>query len=284
MKTATTITELRSALTVFRSKGKTVGFVPTMGALHEGHLSLVHLCKAQTNVTVVSIFVNPTQFGASEDFNKYPRTIEADTKMLEQEGTDLLFLPTKEEMYPPGPQTSVKIGGVTERYEGAIRPGHFQGVATVVSSLFNIVGADKAFFGQKDAQQIAVIKKLVRDLHFPTEIVVGETVREPDGLAMSSRNRYLTAPERERALVISKTLFMIRDLAERGQTPEMALLKGRDYFKKTGRDITLEYLDLVDSETFKKTVSFKEHDELTVIIAAKTGTTRLLDNVVLRKK
>jgi pantoate--beta-alanine ligase len=204
--------------------------------------------------------------------------------MLERAGTDLLFLPTKDEMYPLGSQTILRVGGVTERYEGAIRPGHFQGVATVVGSLFNIVGADKAFFGQKDAQQVAVIKKMVRDLHFPTEIVVGETVREPDGLAMSSRNRYLSPAERERALVISKTLFIIRDLADRGQTPEMALLKGREYFKKTGRDITLEYLDLVDSETFKKTVSFKEHEELTVIIAAKTGTTRLLDNVVLRKK
>jgi len=278
----TTVEELRHQITATKREGKSVGFVPTMGALHEGHLSLTKLSKKECDVTVVSIFVNPTQFGPNEDFSKYPRTIEQDSAMLESVGTDILFLPDKETMYPTGAATFVTVEGVTDNFEGEVRPGHFQGVSTVVASLFNIVTPDVAYFGQKDAQQVAVIKKMVKDLHFPLRIVIGETVREADGLAMSSRNRYLSPKERERALTLSKTLSHVREFIGQGKPFEEVLFEGKRFFAKTS-EITLEYLDLVDSETFARAASFKHSESITALIAAKVGTTRLIDNVVIRK-
>lgn len=282
MIVTTTVKELREQITAAKREGKSVGFVPTMGALHEGHLSLTKLSKKDSDLTVVSIFVNPTQFGPNEDFSKYPRTIEQDSTMLESVGTDILFLPDKETMYPTGAATFVMVGGVTDNFEGEVRPGHFQGVSTVVASLFNIVTPDVAYFGQKDAQQVAVIKKMVKDLHFPLHIVTGETIREADGLAMSSRNRYLSAGEREKAVTLSKTLYLVRELVTEGKAFEDVLLEGKKFFAKTG-EITLEYLDLVDSETFARATSFKGSESITALIAAKVGTTRLIDNVVIRK-
>jgi pantoate--beta-alanine ligase len=278
----TTVEKLREQITTAKRSGKSVGFVPTMGALHEGHLSLTKLSKNECDLTVVSIFVNPTQFGPNEDFSKYPRTIEQDSSMLESVGTDILFLPDKETMYPTGAATFVTVDGVTDYFEGEVRPGHFKGVSTVVASLFNIVIPDIAYFGQKDAQQVAVIKKMVKDLHFPLRIVIGETIREADGLAMSSRNRYLSSDERQKSLTLSKTLSLVQDLIVKGKSFEEALLEGKRFFAKTG-EITLEYLDLVDSETFARAASFKEAESITALIAAKVGTTRLIDNVVITK-
>lgn len=277
------VRELREHIDATKRANKTIGFVPTMGALHEGHLSLTKLSKKQCGTTVVSIFVNPTQFGANEDYSKYPRTIDEDSRLLESVSTDILFSPTKEEIYPEGASTFVRVDGITNTFEGEIRPGHFQGVSTVVASLFHVVSPDIAYFGQKDAQQVAVIKKMVKELHFPLEIVVGETIRESDGLAMSSRNRYLSDAERSKALTLSTTLFSVKESIVQGKPFDDALLEGKRLFAKTS-EITLEYLDIVDSETFASVASFKESVSITVIIAAKIGTTRLIDNVVITKQ
>jgi pantoate--beta-alanine ligase len=194
----------------------TVGLVPTMGALHEGHLSLVRAAKSACDAVIATIFVNPTQFAPNEDLNKYPRTFEADCALLEREGVDLLFAPGVAEMYPEGETTRVVVGPVADRLDGVSRPGHFTGVSTVVAKLFHITSPDKAFFGQKDAAQLAVLRQMVRDLNFDLEIVVGPIVREPDGLAMSSRNRYLSEEERTKALVLSRALAAAADAYESG--------------------------------------------------------------------
>ncbi len=284
MQIAKTVSEIRALIAATRNSGKTVGFIPTMGALHEGHLSLVRLSKAECDTSVVSIFVNPTQFAPSEDLEKYPKPIEQDIALLEQENTDILFLPSKEEMYPEGASTFVNIEGkVAEGFEAAIRPTHFRGVATVVASLFNIVRPDIAFFGQKDLQQVAVIKKMVRDLHFPLMIKVGETVREADGLAMSSRNRYLSAEEREEALILSRTLYRMKENILSEKDFDLALEDARKLFDSLKKKAVLDYLNIIDPETFHPLKSFKTSQDLAVIIAAKIGTTRLIDNVLINK-
>lgn len=284
MNIAKTITELRRLIAEARSGQNSVGFVPTMGALHEGHLSLIRSSKKQCTITVVSIFVNPTQFAPSEDLDKYPRPIEADIALLESEGVDILFLPSSEEMYPKEAATYVTVEKITELFEGTIRPTHFRGVATVVASLFNIVKPDVAFFGQKDLQQVAVIKRMVLDLHFPITIIVGETVREADGLAMSSRNRYLSADERDESLLLSKTLWQIRSDILGGSSIQDARLKGANLFNSLKKTAVLEYLEVISAETFHPADSFKPGEEMAVIIAAKLGTTRLIDNVLIMAK
>jgi pantoate--beta-alanine ligase len=281
LKTITSVSELRSALGPLRAEGKSIGFVPTMGALHAGHLSLVELSRFQTDVTIVSIFVNPTQFGPNEDFSKYPRTLEDDTQKLTASGVDFLFLPQAEDIYPAGASTSIHVGEVTELFEGAIRPTHFDGVATVVTSLFNIVQPDLSFFGQKDAQQVAVIKRMVRDLHIPVRIVVGETTRESDGLAMSSRNRYLSPSDRSTSLAVFKALTAVRDCLGEGVLIEKAKDVGFKEFSSLAPEATLDYLDIVDSETFRPATSFDAARTYTIVIAARFGTTRLIDNLVI---
>ena len=227
MKRIATITEMKAACRQVTRNGKTLGFVPTMGALHEGHLSLVRASKARCDVTAVSIFVNPLQFGPSEDLAKYPRTIERDAALLEQLGADLLFTPEVEEMYPQGAQTYVLVEELSNRLDGASRPGHFRGVATVVTKLFEIVRPDFAFFGQKDAAQVAVLRKLANDLDMDVQIVVCPIVREPDGLAMSSRNAYLTPEQRHQALVLHRSLLRVQKAMQDG---EQELLKAdRDW-------------------------------------------------------
>ncbi|MDP4199088.1 MAG: pantoate--beta-alanine ligase [Bacteroidota bacterium] len=290
MRTIETIAELRSAVGLAKRQQKQIGFVPTMGALHEGHLSLVRLSKQQTDLTVVSIFVNPTQFGPNEDFSRYPRTLEADSSLLVGADVDLLFLPDASEIYPNGFSTSIGIGELSQVFEGAIRPGHFDGVATIVGSLFNIVQPDLAFFGQKDAQQVAVIRKLVRDLHYPVKLVIGPTLREPDGLALSSRNRYLSPPNRKEATALWKALMEVLESLLPGTTVRDAICRGTSVFEQFAPDAKLEYLALVDSETFHPIDSFETSDwqgaddrssdnPPTLIIAARLGETRLIDNV-----
>src|SRR5690242_19565850 len=225
MKILQKAVETRSEARAAKLQGKRVGFVPTMGALHDGHISLVRAAKAQSDFVVASIFVNPTQFGPNEDLAKYPRTFEADRKKLETEGVDLLFAPSVGEIYPAGAVTFVTVEGISDRLDGRSRPGHFRGVTTVVAKLFHIVEPDVAFFGQKDAAQVAIIKRMVRDLMFPVEIVVAPIVREPDGLALSSRNAYLSPEEHKQSLVLSRALREIESHYRAGERDAKKLLE-----------------------------------------------------------
>ena len=276
MKVIETIAEMKR---LRQQLAEPVGFVPTMGYLHEGHLSLVRQARAENSSVVVSIFVNPTQFGPQEDFNKYPRDPQRDLAMLEQVKTDIVFMPSVAEMYPPQFNSWVEVGKVTERLEGASRPGHFRGVTTVVAKLFNIVQPTRAYFGQKDAQQAIVIKKMVADLDMNLEIITLPTVREPDGLAMSSRNTYLNPEERQAGLVLYKALNLAQQLyagrernAEKIRQEMLALIKKQPL-------ATIDYVSIADAETL---------DELDIVtppalvsMAVKIGKTRLIDNVVL---
>jgi pantoate--beta-alanine ligase len=281
MQILSTIPELRAAIGSLRAEnpGAQLGFVPTMGALHAGHASLMHAARAQCGIVVASIFVNPTQFGPNEDFTRYPRTLDADCKMLEAAGVDLVFTPTTEIMYPAGASTFVDVGEVGNRLDGASRPGHFRGVATVVAKLFHIVQPDRAWFGQKDAAQIAVLRKMVRDLDFPVEIIVCPTVREPDGLAFSSRNRYLPAPERRQALVLSRALRAAEQLAQRGESQAAALLHAmREIFARQP-EVRIDYIAVVDPDTLLPVENIR--GGALIAVAAFVGSTRLIDNLLL---
>jgi pantoate--beta-alanine ligase len=284
MEIVKSVLEVRRVIAAARKSGKTIGFIPTMGALHEGHLSLIRASKKKTSLAVVSIYVNPTQFAPSEDLEKYPRPIEKDIALLEKENTDVLFLPSNDEIYPKGFSTFVTVGDITEGFEGLLRPTHFRGVATVVASLFNIIQPDVAFFGQKDLQQAAVIKRMVRDLHFPVQIEICKTVREGDGLAMSSRNRYLDLQEREEALILSQTLLNAQDNLQSGLSFADVKLKGAKFFDKLKKKAILEYLDIINPETFQLADSFKAKEDVAIIIAARIGEARLIDNVLVSKK
>jgi pantoate--beta-alanine ligase len=288
-----TIAETRAVLRELRAKGRSIGLVPTMGALHEGHLSLVRAARAAcehpstqrqragdpANAVIVSIFVNPTQFGPNEDFTKYPRTFEADCAALEREGVDLILAPSAEEMYPAGASTFVDVEGVSGRLDGASRPGHFRGVATVVAKLFNIVAPDKAFFGQKDAAQVAVLRKMVRDMNFPLELVVCPIVRDPDGMAMSSRNAYLSPAERKQALVLSRALREAERLARSGVTKSQELIAAASALNATEPQVRVDYLKVVNPDTLEDIADTSRGG--LVAVAAFVGTTRLIDNVLL---
>ena len=271
-----TIEETGAAIERARSEGKTIGFVPTMGFLHEGHLSLVDLVRDKgADFVAVSIFVNPMQFGPKEDFSRYPRNEEGDRKLLEGRGVDLLFMPAVETMYPPGATTSIHVGGVSEPLEGVRRPGHFDGVATVVLKLFAIVQPDLAAFGRKDAQQCAVIERMVRDLDLPVKLVFGETIREKDGLAMSSRNSYLSSGERALAPILHRALSAGRDAIPNGNVAKIEKTM-HDIASRDAR-VEIDYLVIVDPETFVTPVDFDR--ELLLAGAVRIGKTRLIDNI-----
>jgi len=274
-----TIENMRAASHATRKAGKRVGFVPTMGALHKGHLSLVQAAKAQCDVVAASIFVNPTQFGPNEDFSKYPRTFERDCELFTKEGVELLFAPALEEMYPAGAVTYVTVEGMSERLCGKSRPGHFRGVTTVVSKLFNIVEPDVAFFGQKDAAQVAIIRRMVRDLNIPVEITACPIVREADGLAMSSRNTYLDPAQRKAALVLHRALQEVQRKFESGERNASKLIEhGRRVFTLEP-SARLDYLEIVDTESLDALE--KISGAALVAVAAYLGNTRLIDNFVL---
>jgi pantoate--beta-alanine ligase len=281
MITIRTVAELRDALVPHRRAGRCIGLVPTMGAFHEGHLSLMRRARAENDVVVVSLFVNPAQFGPSEDLAAYPRDEAGDAAAAEAEGVDFLFAPPRDEVYPPGFAAEVRVDALTEPLEGASRgPEHFHGVTTVVTKLFNMVSPDAAYFGQKDAQQAAVIRKLVRDLDFPVRIEICPIVREPDGLAMSSRNRYLAAADRQRATALSRALATARQAADDGERDARAIAaKARAAMAEQG--VEPEYLELVSTDTLAPVEQVGDADVL-VAVAARVGPARLIDNTVIQ--
>ncbi len=272
---------MRAASGAIRRADKRLGFVPTMGALHEGHLSLVRAARASSDAVAASIFVNPTQFGPNEDLAKYPRSFERDCELLQSEGVKLLFAPSVEEMYPAGGVTWVTVEGLSDKLDGRSRPGHFRGVTTVVAKLFHIVEPDASFFGQKDAAQVAIIRRMVRDLHFPLEIVTCPIVREADGLAMSSRNAYLDAEQRKRALVLHRSLVRVQRLADAGEREAGKLVAaGSEEFAKE-RSVRLDYFEIVDRDKLDPVEDISAG--ALVAVAAYVGSTRLIDNIVFGK-
>ncbi len=276
MNIARTIAEVRAW-----RHGGSVGLVPTMGALHAGHLSLVHAARAANERVAVSIFVNPMQFGPKEDLARYPRTFEADCALLEEHGVEVVFAPEPAQIYPDGFATAVDPGPVGTRLDGVSRPGHFVGVATVVAKLFQIFTPDRAYFGQKDAAQVAVLRQVVRDLAFPVEMVVCPTVREQDGLALSSRNRYLSPEERARALLLSRALRAGESLAHRGVSQAEPLLHAARTVLAQEPGFELDYLALVDPDTLLPVFKLEPARAALLAVAGWVGSTRLIDNVLL---
>lgn len=257
----------------------TVGFVPTMGFLHDGHLELVRRSKAGNDITAVSIFVNPTQFGPKEDFAKYPRDTPRDLALLEKVGTDYVFMPAPPDMYPPNFNSWVDVQQVTDRLEGAARPGHFRGVATVVAKLFNVVQPTRAYFGQKDAQQCVVIRKMVRDLNMPLEMIIIPTVREPDGLAMSSRNVYLTPEMRQQAPVLYRSLQLAKTLWKLGEKDADKILAAMTALIQKQPLAQIEYIDFADTDTLAEIETIGKSALISMVV--RFGNTRLLDNIIL---
>jgi len=277
MKVARTVKELKS----LRRKCKgSLGLVPTMGYLHQGHLSLVRQAKKENKYAAVSIYVNPTQFAPSEDLKSYPRDLERDLAMLKGVGTDIIFIPSDEEMYPAGYNTWVNVRGITDTLEGRARPTHFQGVATVCCKLFNLVEPDRAYFGQKDAQQALVIRKMVAELDMDLEIVVAPTVREPDGLAMSSRNTYLTTEERVSAPVLYKSLQLAQDMYARGERDAGKIKEAMVKLISTVPAAQIDYISIADLSTLQEVPTIT--GKVLVSLAVRLGKPRLIDNVILK--
>ncbi len=280
MEVVHTIPELRAAVARARQAGKAVGLVPTMGCLHAGHLSLIRRAKQESAFVVVSIFVNPTQFGPNEDFSKYPRTFAEDRAGCEAAGADVIFAPAAADFYPAGASTWVDVEGISAKLCGEFRPGHFRGVATVVAMLFNAAQADVAVFGRKDLQQLAVIRRMVRDLHMPIRILAHETVREPNGVAMSSRNRYLSAEQLTQATAIPAAMAAAKALAQAGVTDAARLRDAAQAVLATQSALKIQYCEIVDLETMApvaSTAGFK----CAIAIACHLGATRLIDNADL---
>ena len=273
------IAELRNAIAGARQNAARIGFVPTMGALHSGHLSLVERARAECDLVVMSIFVNPLQFGPTEDFTRYPRPIEEDERLATQSGVDILFTPGADDMYPDGRMITVTAGEHGKKWEGAVRPGHFDGVLTVVAKLFNVVQPDISVFGRKDLQQAALVKSLVRDLDFPITIVIAPTVREADGLALSSRNRYLSEVDRGHALSLIRSLRAVSASFDSGVSDVCELESaGRDVIDAVPQ-ISLDYLAVVNPDTMEQETRAGRGSA--AIIAARVGSTRLIDNLIL---
>jgi len=275
-----TIDDTRKALTGARRRGLTIGLVPTMGALHAGHISLIRAARAETGFVVVSIFVNPTQFGPSEDFHRYPRPFDQDVQVCAAEGVDLIFHPDSGTLYPAGHQTYAEVHNLEKVLCGASRPGHFRGVATIVCKLFNIIQPDVAYFGQKDAQQARIIQQMVRDLNLPLAIHMQPIAREADGLALSSRNQYLDANQRRQATVLYRSLEEVRELVDAGQRDAAILVQAMKNRIATAPAARLDYAAVVDFETLKPLERL--HGQVLVALAVHFGSTRLIDNILLK--
>ncbi|HOQ00437.1 MAG TPA: pantoate--beta-alanine ligase [Acetivibrio clariflavus] len=279
MRLINKISDLKVIIKSNKSMGKTIGFVPTMGYLHEGHLSLAKRSVQENDFTVMSIFVNPTQFGPNEDFERYPRDLERDLALAESVGVDIVFAPSVEEMYPEGYKTYVNVEDITGVLCGRSRPGHFRGVTTVVNKLFNIVEPDKAYFGQKDAQQVVVVKKMVKDLNMNLEVIACPIVREPDGLAMSSRNTYLSSEERKAALILSKSLFEAEELIKQGERSGKKIAEYIEGRIKTEKLAEIDYVEVVSADSLEKLEELK--GSVLIALAVKFGKTRLIDNIIV---
>jgi pantoate--beta-alanine ligase len=282
LETIHTIEWMKQVARQAHAEGRFPGFVPTMGALHAGHLSLVRSALAECNPVIASIFVNPTQFGPSEDFQKYPRAFEADCRKLEDAGVDYLFAPEPLEIYPPGFRTWVNVEGLSERLEGRVRPGHFRGVTTVVLKLLEIVQPRKAFFGRKDAQQARIIRQMARDLHFDSEIVVCPIVREPDGLAMSSRNAYLNLAERRAATILFRALDGARASISRGERDALRLTAAMREMLRTEKLAEPDYVELVDADTLEPMTLLRGN--CLALLAMRIGAVRLIDNLLIEER
>ncbi|ACM61067.1 pantoate--beta-alanine ligase [Caldicellulosiruptor bescii] len=276
------IQEMKEIAKKLKKEGKSIGFVPTMGYLHEGHLSLVRLSKQQNDITIMSIFVNPIQFGPNEDYDRYPRDFERDKSLAEKEGVDYIFYPSVEEMYPEDFKTVVSVKKITEIMCGKSRPGHFDGVATVVLKLFNIVNPDRAYFGQKDAQQLAVIKQMVKDLNLDVEIVPCPIVREQDGLAMSSRNVYLSEEERKSATVLYRALNLAKEMIEKGQKDVSSIKRAMEEMILKEKYTKIDYIEFVNNDTFE--IISKVEGKVLIALAVFVGKARLIDNIVVEAK
>jgi pantoate--beta-alanine ligase len=273
------INDLKAIVRSQKSAGKSIGFVPTMGYLHEGHISLVKSSLHDNEFTIMSIFVNPTQFGPNEDFGKYPRDLDRDLIMAENAGVDVVFVPSVQEMYPEGYVTYVNVEEITQKLCGQSRPGHFKGVTTIVNKFFNIVEPNKAYFGQKDAQQVVVIKRMVKDLNMNVEIITCPIVREKDGLAMSSRNAYLNSEERKAALVLSKSLFEAEELVKIGERDGLKIIEFINN-KITSESLAcVDYIKVSDPESLEDVAIINK--KVLIALAVKFGTTRLIDNILV---
>ena len=279
MQIVKSVAEMQSLCHQLHARGALLGFVPTMGALHEGHLSLLRRARAECEVIVASIFVNPLQFAPEEDLARYPRTFEEDCKALEAESVDVLFAPEVGEMYPNGSKTTVTVSEIGDRLDGASRPGHFTGVATVVAKLFHVVRPRRAYFGQKDAAQLAVLRRMVRDLNFDVELIGCAIVRDTDGLALSSRNKYLDARERERALVLHRALQRMEQMIAEGERQSTSLVRGGMEVLSAATEIRLDYLAIVDANTLLPVTSVEVGT--LIAVAAYVGSTRLIDNFLV---
>jgi pantoate--beta-alanine ligase len=282
LETIHTIEWMKQVARQARAEGRSIGLVPTMGALHEGHLSLVRAARAGTQPVIASIFVNPTQFGPTEDFRKYPRTFEEDRRKFEEEGVDFLFAPEASEIYPPGFRTWVNVEGLSERLEGKSRPGHFRGVATVVLKLLEIVQPHRAYFGRKDAQQARILQQMARDLHLDSEIIVCPIVREPDGLAMSSRNAYLNPAERRAAPILYRALDGARHAIEHGERDALRLRAAMREMLRSEPLAEPDYVEIVDAETLEGVTRVR--GACLALLAVKIGATRLLDNMLIEER
>ncbi len=279
MEVAKTIVSVRGLVKAARSKGKRIGFVPTMGALHIGHISLIKAAVEKCDFVIVSIFVNPVQFGTGEDFEKYPRPLEADLGICKKAGVDVVFTPVRELMYPSQNLTWVNVEKLTEQLCGRFRPGHFRGVTTICAKLFNIVAPDIAFFGWKDAQQAIVIKRMVADLNMPLEIVICPTVRRPDGLAVSSRNKYLTAEQKKDAALVYKSLQKCREMVDVGITDSRTIITEMRKILSRASSIEIEYISIVDAEMLQEVEYIA--GRILIAVAVRIGSTRLIDNILV---
>lgn len=282
MRIIKTVSEIQSFALSQKISGKKIGVVPTMGYLHDGHCSLISLAAEKCDIIICTLFVNPTQFAPNEDFTAYPRNFEHDCSLAESAGTTVMFAPSIEEMYPDGFATKASISVVSQKFEGAFRPFHFDGVATIVSKLFNCTLPDVAFFGQKDYQQCLVIKRLCKDLNFAIEIVIAPTQREPDGLAMSSRNVYLSPEERKKAVVISKALKKAQEFAELGERNKSNLELTMRSVLHSVPELEIDYAVAANAESLDEPELFGENEQIVFLIAARLGRTRLIDNMLVK--
>lgn len=279
MRIIDNIQEIKEAVDKINKEGKTIGFVPTMGYLHEGHQSLMKKARQENDVVILSIFVNPVQFGVGEDYETYPRNLEKDSQLAESEGVDIIFHPKTLEMYPKGYKSYVEVEEITKGLCGASRPGHFRGVTTVVTKLFNIVKPNRAYFGQKDAQQVAVILQMTKDLNMDVEIVSCPIVRESDGLAMSSRNTYLNSEERKAALVLSRTLFLAKEKIEKGEKDSNIIFDTIRSIIDSEPLAQIDYIEIVNGDSLDKIQIIE--GKILIALAVRIGKTRLIDNILM---